>query len=544
MKILKNKQTVILLSITFVLTIITGAALILFLNSPVKTIELPEFTEKTIQEIMSWKDANELSDNQVIYQYEYSEDKEKDTVLAQSAAAGTNLKEEDQIIFTVSKGYDPDKEIELPEDMDKMTEEQLSTYFETNRFSDVTFEYVVSDKVKKDYFVSINVKESSAKRSDMIIIQISAGTESVGIEIPTPDFSEYTKSSIDSWAKTNNITVNYKQAYSDTVESGKVISQSAEKNSIIKTGDSITITISNGKAIKVDDLKGKTKSDVEKWVKETNAKVEYISYYADSTEKDKVISTSPSSGSVSESTTIKIYVSLGSVKMIDFTGKKEADVKTWISTINKSIYAKENYITYKIVEADKKSDAKSGTILKTNPKKDETVKLAGVITVTVEPEKTVNVTSFAGKTETEFKKFIEDNNLALGTKTESYSTTIAKDSIIKNDTGNKVEEETKINYTVSIGKYAPKASDFDGKSENEVKNIISEANKKNAGFQTPAFTKEFSDTVTSGKTFGCSVSSNKVTCKLSQGKGVAVPNYVGQSNPCGANAAGSCSVTV
>ena len=109
MKILKNKQTVILLSITFVLTIITGVALILFLNSPVKTIELPEFTEKTIQEIMSWKDANELSDNQVIYQYEYSEDKEKDTVLAQSVAAGTKLKEEDQIIFTVSKGYDPDK---------------------------------------------------------------------------------------------------------------------------------------------------------------------------------------------------------------------------------------------------------------------------------------------------------------------------------------------------------------------------------------------------------------------------------------------------
>ena len=143
MKILKNKQTVILLSITFVLTIITGAALILFLNSPVKTIELPEFTEKTIQEIMSWKDANELSDNQVIYQHEYSEDKEKDTVLAQSVKAGTKLKEEDQVIFTVSKGYDPDKEIDLPEDMDKMTEEQLSTYFETNHFSDVTFEYVV-----------------------------------------------------------------------------------------------------------------------------------------------------------------------------------------------------------------------------------------------------------------------------------------------------------------------------------------------------------------------------------------------------------------
>ncbi|MBR5291142.1 MAG: PASTA domain-containing protein, partial [Erysipelotrichaceae bacterium] len=353
MKIFKNKKTVLLLSITLVLTLITGAALILFLNSPVNTIELPEFTEKTIQEIMSWKDANALNDNQVIYQYEYSEEKEKDTVLSQSVAAGTKLTEEDQIIFIVSKGYDPDKEIALPEDMDKMTQEQLSTYFETNHFSDITFEYVVSEKVKKDYFVSINVKESSAKRSDMIIIQISAGTESIGIEIPMPDFSEYTKSSIDSWARTNNITVNYKQAYSDTVESGKVISQSVEKNTIIKTGDTITITLSNGKALKVDELKGMTKKQIEDWVKKNNAKVEYYSYYADSTEKDKVISTSPSSGNVSETTTIKVYLSLGSIKMIDLVGKKEADVKTWVDSINKSIYAKENYITYKVVEAEK-----------------------------------------------------------------------------------------------------------------------------------------------------------------------------------------------
>ena len=388
------------------------------------------------------------------------------------------------------------------------------------------------DKVKKDYFVSINVKESSAKRSDMIIIQISAGTESIGIEIPMPNFSEYTKSSIDSWARTNNITVNYKHAYSDTVESGKVISQSVEKNTIIKTGDTITITLSNGKALKVDELKGMTKKQIEDWVKKNNAKVEYYSYYADSTEKDKVISTSPSSGNVSESTTIKVYLSLGSIKMIDLVGKKEADVKTWVDSINKSIYAKENYITYKVVEAEKKSDEKSGTILKTDPKKDETIKLKGVITITVEPDKDVDMTSFSGKTETEFKKFIEDNDLKLGTKTEKYSTTIAKGSLISNDTG-KLEPETKVNYVVSKGAYAPDASSFNGKTETEVKNLIDAENKFDAGWKT-SFTQDYSDTTSSGKTFECSANTSTKTlaCKVSKGKGVTVANYLGSTKPC------------
>ncbi len=540
MKILKNKKTVVLLSITGILAVLTALAIVLFLNSPVKTTELPDFENKTIQDIMSWKDSNELLENQVVYEYEYSEEKEKDTVLSQSLESGTKMKEEDVVTFIVSKGADPDKVIELPQQMSELTETQLKTFFEENKFSDVTFEYVTSSTVKEDYFVSINVKESSAKRSDMIIVQISVGTESVGVEIPMPDFSGNTKKSIESWAETNNITVTFKTAFSDTVESGKVINQSPEKNTTIKTGDTVTITLSSGKAIKVDNLKGKTKTEVEAWVKETGAKVEYFSYYADSTEKDKVISTSPSSGSVSETTKIKVYLSLGSVKLIDFAGKTEKDVKTWVDTINKSIYAKENYIKYKIVQSDKKTDAKSGTILSTSPKKDETVKLADTITITVEPEKSVEVASFAGKTEAEFKKFITDNDLALGTKSEKYSTTIAKDSIISNDTGKK-EPKTKINYTVSRGAYSPAANSFNGKTESEVKNVINDANKYDAGWST-AFTQEYSDSVASGKTFGCAVNANtkKVTCKLSIGKGVTVPDYVStNTKPCESD---SCSV--
>ena len=103
MKLLKNKTTVILLSITGILAVLTSAALVFYLNNPAKQIELPEFTEKTIQDIKSWKEANQLLDEQVVFEYVYDDENEKDTVLSQSPEAGTKLKDKDYSIFTIDE---------------------------------------------------------------------------------------------------------------------------------------------------------------------------------------------------------------------------------------------------------------------------------------------------------------------------------------------------------------------------------------------------------------------------------------------------------
>ena len=190
-----------------------------------------------------------------------------------------------------------------------------------------------------------------------------------------PDFSDWAKANIKAWADTNNITVTFKTESSESIASGKVIFQSVKAGETIQTGDKISITLSSGKGIVLKDFSGKKKEDVEAWAKENNAKVEYISYYADSTEKDKIISTTPKSGNITASTTVKVYLSLGSVKTIDFIGKKENDVKKWLDEqINKNIYDKNNYIQLKVL-TDNTSDKEAGTIIKTSPAKDETIKL-------------------------------------------------------------------------------------------------------------------------------------------------------------------------
>lgn len=62
----------------------------------------------------------------------------------------------------------------------------------------------------------------------------------------------------------------------------------------------------------------------------------------------------------------------------------------------------------------------------------------------------VNVVSYAGKSEDEFKSYLTSNNLKVGTRSTSYSDTVASGLIISNDTGSK-DEGSYINYTVSLG---------------------------------------------------------------------------------------------
>lgn len=66
------------------------------------------------------------------------------------------------------------------------------------------------------------------------------------------------------------------------------------------------------------------------------------------------------------------------------------------------------------------------------------------------PSVKVTVENYAGKTETAFKNYINGINVNLGTRSTSYSDTVAEGLIISNDYGSK-EENSYINYTVSLG---------------------------------------------------------------------------------------------
>ena len=114
------------------------------------------------------------------------------------------------------------------------------------------------------------------------------------------------------WADKYGITYEEKHEFSDKVAIGEIIGFSYDEGDTIKNGDSISVTISDGKQVEVPNVVKSSKKDAIS--KLENAGLTYnISYkYSDSVQKDKVISQSISAGSkVGTGTTVSIIISNG-----------------------------------------------------------------------------------------------------------------------------------------------------------------------------------------------------------------------------------------
>ncbi|MFD1899802.1 PASTA domain-containing protein [Enterococcus termitis] len=81
--------------------------------------------------------------------------------------------------------------------------------------------------------------------------------------ISMPDFAGKTKEEATEWAKKNEITLKTEEADSDKIEAGKVISQSVSKETKVAKRDSMTITVSTGKAMIVPDFSQFTAEEAE-----------------------------------------------------------------------------------------------------------------------------------------------------------------------------------------------------------------------------------------------------------------------------------------
>ena len=102
--------------------------------------------------------------------------------------------------------------------------------------------------------------------------------------------------------------------YSDTVDEGVVISTDPSAGSTVTDGMSIVMTVSRGKkTVSVPSVTGKTQSDAEKLLKNSNLAVGSVTReYSDSVAEGKVIRQSLVAGStVQENTAVDLTVSLG-----------------------------------------------------------------------------------------------------------------------------------------------------------------------------------------------------------------------------------------
>ncbi len=532
----KNKNTLALLATLATVTIITILAVVYYFMSSAFNVVMIDFNTKTLQDVNAWATENKLVEEQIVFEYEYDETIEKDVILSQDIKAEEKLKKDTVITFTVSKGFDPDLEVELVSFVGQ-EEEFIKLWFEENKFSDVTFELSADPKIKAGLFIEINIETPTAKRSEVIVIKMSVGVKSVGVPIVIPDFSDYTIKNIQAWATTNNMTLTLTRQFSDKIKKDGVIAQSIKAGEDSETGSKITVTVSNGEAVVIKDFKGMKEADIKKWATDNNVKVTFDREYHKTILTNVFIESKPkASTKVIEGSTIDVLISEGKIDVKDFTGKTYGEFEKWLTEVNK-----EHSSSAKLKVAYGSTNPKSSDVIATQSPNKSVISPEGTITVTFKEATKYDIKSQSNITVDEFKKYLSDNKMSVGSSSSKYSS-IASGKLISSDAGSYLAS-TKINYVTSMGAYASDGSAYNNKTKNEINSTIKDLNNKGASINTTVnYNPQVSDTVAKDKTYGCSFSSSVVTCNISTGvKKIEVPNYAGQASPCGADKA--CSVS-
>lgn len=191
-----------------------------------------------IDDVIKVIDDNYL--NNVTINYEFSDDVKRDIVIEQNVSG--QLKRNIKLIFTVSLG----KESELlpVEAISLINKSEFKATLWLKR-NGVKYEikYDFSNKIKKGYVIDQSIKKGTTinQKSDKMIITISKGAK-----IKVPNLKNMQVDEIISWVSLNNLKISFEERFDATVKAGSVIEANYKEGDEIEEGTTIKIVTSKG----------------------------------------------------------------------------------------------------------------------------------------------------------------------------------------------------------------------------------------------------------------------------------------------------------
>lgn len=334
--------------------------------NPYKEIVVPSMISWDHERVLNYIRENYLEN--VIVEFVQSS-KKADTVIEQSTSG--NLKRNDELKLTFSYGEVLEYEDYGVIDFTNMSQFEIEFFMKQHQLK-YEIEYVFSSKIKKGYGVAQSVDAGTKVKVNDEVVKISI---SKGPKIKVPDLTKMDVNEITEWAIKNKLKLNFKDSYDDTVPEGEIIKTDKNNGDIleqgnvitvtlsrgnlkmpnfdtmiefkewadkygimyeekhefsdkvpigeiigfsydvgdtIKNGDSISVTISDGKQVEVPNVVGQSKSSAISKLEGAGLKYNVSTKYHNSVAKNTVISQSISAGSkVGAGTTVSIIVSLG-----------------------------------------------------------------------------------------------------------------------------------------------------------------------------------------------------------------------------------------
>ena len=267
-------------------------------------------------------------------------------------------------------------------------------------------EEITSDKIPEGKVVKTNPEAKAiVQKGREVVLYISIG----GRKIKMKDYTNMDyKEAVEALVKLDfkESKIKKKEEYSDTVEKGKIISQTPEANSEV-TPDKTTVkfVVSKGaKPIKISDYVGMTINEALLDLANNGINESQVKQTQQESDKEAgtILSQTPSAGSsvTPSNTIINFVVSSGpnEVSVPDFTGMSKSEVQSAAKEAGLTVNFEEDYDT----------QVPAGQVIRSNPSAGEKVKKNSSVTVTL--SKGSNLSNFTVDVVANFTGDENDNN--------------------------------------------------------------------------------------------------------------------------------------
>lgn len=267
-------------------------------------------------------------------------------------------------------------------------------------------EEITSDKIPEGKVVKTNPEAKAiVQKGREVVLYISTG----GRKIKMKDYTdmEY-KEAVEALVKLDfkESKIKKKEEYSDTVEKGKIISQTPEANSeVTPDKTSVKFVVSKGaKPIKISDYVGMTINEALLDLANNGINESQVKQTQQESDKEAgtILSQTPSAGSsvTPSNTIINFVVSSGpnEVSVPDFTGMSKSEVQSTAKEAGLTVNFEEDYDT----------QVPAGQVIRSNPSAGEKVKKNSSVTVTL--SKGSNLSNFTVDVVANFTGDENDNN--------------------------------------------------------------------------------------------------------------------------------------
>lgn len=267
-------------------------------------------------------------------------------------------------------------------------------------------EEITSDKIPEGKVVKTNPEAKAiVQKGREVVLYISTG----GRKIKMKDYTdmEYNEA-VEALVKLDfkESKIKKKEEYSDTVEKGKIISQTPEANSeVTPDKTSVKFVVSKGaKPIKISDYVGMTINEALLDLANNGINESQVKQTQQESDKEAgtILSQTPSAGSsvTPGNTMINFVVSSGpnEVSVPDFTGMSKSEVQSAAKEAGLTVNFEEGYDT----------QVPAGQVIRSNPSAGEKVKKNSSVTVTL--SKGSNLSNFTVDVVANFTGDENDNN--------------------------------------------------------------------------------------------------------------------------------------